>query len=208
MTSRKSRIIAIAFAASGAIWSADAQNARAQEPEPGSGFGMVISAGGGVEDFTDPGMRDTTGVSGVWDVRFQLGTRFPLAIEAAYLGSAQTIDAIGLDSSAVLLGSTLEAAVRLNATTDQAMQPYLYAGAAWRHYQLTDVDTNTSAVADTDDVVEIPFGAGIAYRFRGFVADARLGVRLAGDQDLLPASDGGFQTMHRWGALARIGYEL
>ncbi|HTM20517.1 MAG TPA: outer membrane beta-barrel protein [Kofleriaceae bacterium] len=185
-----------------------ARNARAEEPEATTGFGMLITAGGGVEDFVDPALRDSTGVSGTWNARYAIGTRLPVTLELGYAGSAQTIDAIGMSSGALLLGNSLETGLRLNATTDATVQPYLYAGVAWRHYTLGNVDVNTSDVADEDDVVEIPFGVGAAYRISGVVADFRVGVRLASEQDMVPSSEGDFQAMNRWGAAAALGYEF
>ena len=180
-----------------------------------SRFGFAISAGGGVSGFTDNTARSATNDGGGWDVRATFGTHSPLAAEVSYLGSAQTIDALGLDDGAVLLGNGVQANVRLNLTTTASVQPFLFAGAAWRRYQLTNVDTNTSDVADDDDVLEIPVGAGIAYRYRGFILDARGEYRRTTEEDLMPSltQDGPFANdsqaeLHRWGVNANIGYEF
>ena len=59
----------------------------------------------GVLDFARDDLPDMTGTAGSWDARFQSGTRCYLGFEAAYLGSAQSIDAIGLDQDATLLSN-------------------------------------------------------------------------------------------------------
>ncbi len=171
-------------------------------------WGMSISGGAGIEDFVDADMRATTGVAGTWGVRYQVGTRTPIGFEAAYLGTAQSIDAIGLDADAILLGNGVEAVLRINLIPDAAVQPYAFMGAAWRRYDLANIGTNTSSVAPGDDVFELPTGAGVAYRRGGLVADLRLGFRIATEQDLMPERQGEFIPLHRWSAFAAIGREF
>lgn len=180
-----------------------------------SELGFAISAGGGVSGFTSDTARSTTQDGGGWDVRATIGTRMPVAAELSYVGSAQTIDALGLDDNAVLIGNGLQANLRLNLTTRAALQPYLFAGAAWRRYDLANIDTNTSAIAGDDDVLEIPVGAGLAYRYAGLVFDARGEFRGATGADLMPSltQDSPFANdkraaLHRWGVNASIGLEF
>ena len=172
-------------------------------------YGMEVTLGGGVEDFTNDTLRNTTTTGGLWNVRVAFGTRTPIAFEGAYLGSAQAIDALGLDGDAVLIGNGLEAKVRVN-MTETDIQPFAFAGLGWRRYSITNSDFNTSAVADSDDVLEIPLGVGVAAKYRGFVFDARGEVRLAAEEDLMPALNAEDPTedadMHRWAVNANIGY--
>lgn len=171
-------------------------------------YGIGVVLGGGVEGFTDHTMRNTTQTGGNWDVRAIFGTRQYLALEAAYIGSAQGIDALGLDNSAVLVGNGVEGALRLNFTKDQLIQPFIFAGAAWRRYDLQNASFNTSAVRGEDDVLEIPMGAGLAYHYRGLMFDARGEFRAATNEDLMPSltNQGDAAKMHRWGANLNIGY--
>jgi hypothetical protein len=176
--------------------------------------GLVLSAGGGVSGFTGESARNAAQDGGNWDVRATLGTHSPIAAEVSYIGSAQSIDALGLDDNAVLLGNGVQANVRINLTTRSAVQPFLFGGAAWRHYSLENVDTNTSDVSGSDNVLEIPVGAGVAYRYRGFILDARGEFRASTDDDLLPSlvqeplSTDNEAELHRWGVNANIGYEF
>lgn len=177
-------------------------------------YGIAIAAGGGASGFTSESLRGTTNPGGDWDVRLTFGTRSPLAFEASYIGSAQSIDALGLDSDAVLVGNGVQGALRLNTTIDLPVQPFIYGGVAWRRYDLTNTSANTSDISDSDDVLEVPLGVGIAGKFQGLIVDARGEFRPAWFQDLVPEiindtglSDG-HGSMHRWGVNASVGYEF
>lgn len=173
-------------------------------------LGFSLAAGGGVSGFTNDDMRGATDTGGSWTVRAVFGTRSPLAFEASYIGSAQSIDALGLDNDAVLLAQGIQGALRLNATTNYPVQPFLFGGAAWSHYSLTNTDINTSDVEDDDNVLEIPVGVGIATNLRGFAVDVRGEMRFATNENLVPevsdVVDDEFAKMHRWGVNATIGY--
>jgi hypothetical protein len=187
-----------------------------------SGIGIAVAAGGGAGGFTNNEMRGTTDVGGDWDVRVTFGTRSPLALETSYIGSAQRIQALGLDNDAVLVGNGAQGALRLNATIDLPVQPFIFAGAAWRHYNLSNANTNTSDVADSDDVLEIPMGVGIAGHLGGLIVDLRGEFRATTMEDMVPEAAGtnndvedavgvdedNSAAMHRWGAKATIGYEF
>ena len=171
-------------------------------------YGIGVVLGGGVEGFTDKTMRESTQVGGNWDVRAIFGTRQYLGFEAAYIGSAQGINALGLDSNAVLVGNGVQGNLRLNFTKDHLVQPFAFAGAAWRRYDLKNADFNTSAVAGSDDVLELPMGVGLGYKYRGLLFEARGEFRAVTNEDLMPSLSGNDDAakMHRWGANANLGY--
>ena len=170
------------------------------------GIGLVV--GGGAEGFTSNGLRNTTNDGGSWDVRAIVGTRSPLALEAAYIGSAQAVNALGLDSSAVLVGNGAQGDVRVNVGGNIPVQPFVFGGVAWRRYEITNTKTNTSDLVNNDDVLELPAGIGIAIKRYGFMAEARGEVRAAIGENLVPNNSGGNEAMHRWGVNASIGYEF
>lgn len=166
-------------------------------------LGIAISAGAGTSGFTSDALRGSTNVGGDWDVRATFGTRSLLAVEGSYIGSAQSISALGLDSSAMLVGNGVQGALRLNGTIDGPVQPFVFGGAAWRRYDLTNTSVNTSDIAGSDDVLEIPMGVGISGRWAGLVLDARGEFRMATNEDLVAN-----ESMHRWGVNANVGYEF
>lgn len=177
-------------------------------------YGIAIAAGGGASGFTSESLRGTTNPGGDWDVRLTFGTRSPLAFEASYIGSAQSIDALGLDGDAMLVGNGVQGALRVNTTIDLPVQPFIYGGVAWRRYDLTNTSANTSDISDSDDVLEVPLGVGLAAKWQGLIVDARGEFRPAWFQDLVPEIIGntgladGFGSMHRWGVNASVGYEF
>ncbi len=171
-------------------------------------YGLSLSVGGGVLGFTNSDMRDTADVGGLWDVRVGILTNMLVGAEIAYEGGLQNIKALGLSDNARLLSTSLEADARVNFLTGRwTWQPYLFAGLAWKRYDLTNVKTNLSSVNDKDNVLEIPLGAGVGFRVSGFLIDVRGAFRPATDNDLVPSANGtDHLAMHTWTAAARLGY--
>jgi hypothetical protein len=172
------------------------------------GFGLTV--GGGVAGFTNDTMRTFTDIGGGWSARVTLGTNSPLAFEAAYIGTLQNIEALGLDDDALLTGNGVQGALRLNATTDMAVQPFLYAGVGWRRYSITRADFNTSDIANDDDVLELPVGVGLAYKVGSFMLDARGELRPTFYEDMVPSLNdiGDDARMHSWGVNANLGFQF
>jgi len=196
-------------------------------------YGLGISAGGGVSDWTDDGMRDVTGAAGTWEVRGYVGLTFPIAGELAYVGQASSIGrrlgivlddgAIATGNDAFLIGNGVDAVARLNIVTEGPFQPYLIAGLGWKRYTVTNADFDVAdfGMNDSDNVLEVPVGGGLAYRsFFGMFADARFTFRGVAGEDLvigLPdddadddffSDDDAFLPMHSWEVSGRIGYEF
>jgi len=184
-----------------------------EDSGPMSGIGIGIAAGGGAGGFVNDSLRNTTDVGGDWDVRATVGTRSIIAFEGSYIGSAQSINALGLDNNAVLVGNGVQGALRLNAGFNLPVTPFAYAGLGWRRYELTNTDQNLSDVRDSDDVLEVPLGIGIAGRTGGVLLDLRGEYRVARNADLLPDvnslnNDTTFAAMNRWGVKGTIGLEF
>ena len=182
-------------------------------------FGMAIAVGGGVVGFFDSDTRGFTDTGGTWEARLTMGTRTPLAVEAAYVGSAQNVDALGLDSSAILLGSSFEADARLNFTTS-AVQPYLFGGIGYTRYDVTNSDINTSSINDKEEMGHIPVGAGLGWQYGGLLLDLRGTLRAAFDDGLhttgedhdevLPDDEETPQRaeLDNWNVTGRVGFEF
>lgn len=169
--------------------------------------GLGFAVGGGIDDFAGSTMRDQTGLGGSWTARVTLGTRSYVAFEGSYIGSAQSIDALGLSNNAVLVGNGAQGALRINVTRFFPVQPFIFGGAAWRHYQITNNSINTSDVANSDDVAEFPMGVGFSGYLGGFMADVRGEYRIATAEDLTPSNTANRSaSLDRWGVTGNLGF--
>ena len=166
--------------------------------------GVNVSAGGGLVQFVDRDMRGRAAEGGGWEVRLGVGTRTPIAIEAAYVGSLHAVDALGLDARASLLGTGVEGDLRLNMLTGD-LQPYALAGVGWTRYSLVHRGASTSDVADHDNVGALPMGVGVTFRQDALTLDVRAVYRRTIAVDMFPgASDDSLAT---WSATLRVGFE-
>jgi hypothetical protein len=182
-----------------------------------SGIGISTLVGGGVVGFTDKTMRNTTSsAGGLWDLRVTLGSHLPIALDLSYVGSATNINGLPSARKGTLVGTTAEAALRYNILPHYAFTPYVFGGAGWQRYDVTqtNVSLSDSGMNDKDNLLEFPMGVGFAYRTGGLVADIRGTFRATTDQNLVlktptlsPTSDD-FAPMHTWEASAAIGYEF
>lgn len=171
-------------------------------------LGMAVSVGGGIIGFLDDDAREVTDTGGSWEARFIIGTRKMLAAEVAYTGAGHWLEALGLSRNALLISTGIEGLARFNILTNQ-WQPYLVAGIGWRRYDVTNSGFNNSAVSDSDDLLEIPFGGGVAFRSRGVILDMRLLFRAAADSDLIDATQTGEEgELHTWETSLKVGWEF
>jgi len=171
--------------------------------------GAGIMAGGGVQDFAWANARSITQTGGFWNARLIFGTRQFLGLEAAYVGSAQSISALGLSNNAVLVSNGAEGALRLNIpimARGSLVEPFAFGGMGWSRFHVANSNINTSSVASNDDVLTVPYGAGLAFGYRGFLADARFTYRSTFYNDLLRASGGG--RLDNWSAGGQLGFEF
>ena len=167
------------------------------------GTGLLV--GGGFEDFTNDNLRGMTGGAGTWNARAIAGTRQFVGVEAAYVGSARGVDALGVQSNAVLVSNGLEGALRLNIPvmmrSRQLLEPFGFVGVGWSHYQVTNTPTNTSDLAADDDIMSLPMGGGLEYAIGRFMADARFTYRATYYNDLMRT--GG--NLNNWGVSTQVG---
>ena len=166
------------------------------------GVGLQVEVGGGVQQFLGQTASDLTDAGGAWTARLVVGTRSHIAAEAAYVGSAQALDALGVSDRARLTSNGVEGLLRLNVLRG-ALQPYAAAGYTFRRYNISNSAVNTSSVADAANVNEIPVAAGLAYRFRPLVTDLRFTLRNAFGSPLLPNANLSTYTVD-----AKVGFEF
>jgi hypothetical protein len=179
-----------------------------------SGFGTSVQIGGGAFGFTDNGTDDFMDTGGSWTARLVFGTRMPIALEAAYVGTANNISALGLDDDAFLMSNGAEANLRWNILSTLLgssinmpfghIDPYVFGGVAYKRYSLVNDDFNTSSVNESDNVGEAPFGGGLAWMIGGFAIDARGEYRVAFSDDLLGENN----ELNNWNVSGRLGWEF
>jgi hypothetical protein len=168
--------------------------------------GGAFFVGGGFEDFTHGNLRSMTGAGGYWTARVVGGMRRIVGLEGAYVGSARTIDALGLDGNARLISNGLEGALRLNVpivspNQMSLVEPFGFIGLGWSHYNVTNTNMNMSDVASSDDVMTMPFGGGIAFGYGALMADARFTYRKIYNNALVPG-----RNLDTWGVGGQIGF--
>jgi hypothetical protein len=173
-----------------------------------SRLGAGILVGGGFEDFTNNTMRNMTGTAGMWTARVLAGTRRYFGAEAAYVGNARSIDALGLQSSATLVANGVEGDARVNVPVvmrrAQLLEPFAFVGVGWQHYQVTNTNTFTSDLARDDNVLAVPVGGGLEYAVGRFMADARFTYRATYYNDLLVTG----ANLNTWGVATQIGFSF
>jgi hypothetical protein len=171
-------------------------------------LGVEATVGGGAIGFIDQNSRNVTGTGASWDARVLFGSRLPIAVETAYVGSLQSIDALGLSTDAMLVGNGIEGTLRINLIRSR-IQPYLFGGAGWTHYQVTNTTTNTSSVRANDDIGTVPMGAGITARvFSNLIIDVRGTYRATFSDDMLRATATNNNSMQSWNVGGRVGFEF
>jgi hypothetical protein len=176
--------------------------------KPRSGYGFALTAGGGVGNYVNGDLRNTTGVPGNWCLRGSFGTRTYVGVEGAYLGAAGSISGFGLGGNSLLVRNGLELTLRVNAPLmlgRTMLEPYLFGGFGWDHYTVTN-QTVTSSIDGDDDTVTTPFGAGFAMSWFGLFADGRFAYRPTFEEHLthMPAND----DLTNWTVSLQVGYEF
>jgi hypothetical protein len=183
------------------------------DPYLASGIGVGFTVGGGLTGFTDRAMRNTVSanVGGLWDARASFGTHIPLGLDIGYIGSAANINTINGNANGTLVGTTVEAALRYNILPHNTFNPYLFAGAGWQRYDVTNMHfaQSDTGMAPHDNVAEFPMGAGFGVRdVSGFNFDLRGTFRATTDSTLLQESNGNYAQLHSWEASGSVGYEF
>lgn len=173
---------------------------------PGSGFGTVVSVGGGVSNFVGETARSQTDLGGSWSANLTLGTRAPLALELGYVGGTNGLNVAGLDPNAVMLRNGAQAALRLNGSvmSGRAMfQPFAFVGGAWQRHSVVNAGYNASAVRGRDDVFSVPFGGGLALVYDGLFVESRFTYRPTFGENFFGNAD-----LTSWNTAVNVGAEF
>jgi hypothetical protein len=170
-----------------------------------AGLGAALLLGGGFQQFTNGNLQDVTGGGGFWNLRAVAGTHKFLGLEAAYVGGAHNMNALGFGNRAALISNGAEAAARLNlpiADGPTLFSPFGFVGVGWSRYNVVNTDTRSSDVRSLDDIMTVPYGGGIGMAYRAFIADARFTYRSTFFNDLMRSSGG---RLDSWGVSAQMG---
>ncbi len=169
------------------------------------GVGFLV--GGGFQDFTNGRLKDATGDGGYWTARVIAGTRQYVGMEAAYVGDARSITGLGLGDSSRLISNGLEGTLRINAPIVRGLsliEPFGFIGVGWSHYTVSQNNTAVSDFTSADDVLTLPYGGGVEFAYRGFLADARFTYKQTYYNNLLGTTGG---NLNNWGVGGQIGFE-
>jgi len=176
------------------------------------GFGWALMAGGGYQDFTKDAMKNLTDAGGYWDARFIGGTNSIIGFEAAYVGSARSIQTLGATANnPALVSNGFEGNIRINAPLRRGahlFEPYGYAGVGYAYFNIQNYNSNTgnlSSFSANDSVMTVPVGGGFAYAYKAFIMDARAGWTATYYQDLLNTGVSN-NTLNAWSVGSKIGF--
>jgi hypothetical protein len=165
-----------------------------------------VMAGGGLNAFTNGDANSAIDPGLSYTARLFVGTERPLGFELGYAGAVADVHALGLDERALLVSNGLEGNVRYNILRGM-WQPYVLGGVGWRHYGMSKERFNTSSANNSDNVLEVPLGAGLAwYHPSGLMVDGRAAYALSAGSDLLGGAGGGGPDLNNWNFSIKGGW--
>jgi len=189
-----------------------APSARAEVNDPKSPFVRpVVTVSGGVEGFIAPTLRELAGYGAAWSTRISTGGREDVRLELSYAGSSQPLD--GMEGK-TLLGTSVIGTLRINVApwVSDTIETFVFLGAGWSRYQVR-ARRATAVLVESDDLLEMPIGLGVARPFGRFVLEVRAGLHITSGADLLPieriqSSSRHSEVMHRLGLTAGLGFQI
>ena len=172
-----------------------------------SKVGVGLLVGGGFNDYTNGRLQNVTGNGGYWTARVVAGTREYVGMEAAYLGDARSISGLGLSNDSRLISNGLSGNLRVNlpiARGASLIEPFGFVGVGWSHYTVTNNNVQLSDVISSDNVLTVPYGGGLEFAYKGFMADARFTYTQTYYNNLTETIGG---NLNNWGVGGQIGFE-
>jgi uncharacterized protein with beta-barrel porin domain len=181
---------------------------------PFTQIGITLGIGGGLTNFTGSDMNSVVDVGGSWEVRSTIGTRLFLAGEFAYVGSRRNLSMPGVTGAADkphIFSHGLEGALRAQypyLTGSWLIEPFAFGGLGWTHLGVDGSVPAASALRTSDDILVVPFGAGLSAVWNNIFMEGRFTWRATFNEDLLAKADGTAAGMGSWGVGALVGYEF
>ena len=172
-----------------------------------SKVGVGLLVGGGFNDFTNNHLKSVTGDGGYWTARVVAGTREYVGMEAAYVGDARSINGLVLSNDSRLISNGVSGNLRVNipiARGASLIEPFGFVGVGWSHYTVTNNNVALSDVTSVDNVLTLPYGGGLEFAYKGFMADARFTYTQTYYNNLTETVGG---NLNNWGAGGQIGFE-
>ena len=172
-----------------------------------SRVGVGLLVGGGFNDFTNSHLKSVTGDGGYWTARIVAGTREYVGMEAAYIGDARSISGLGLNNDSRLISNGVSGNLRINipvARGASLIEPFGFVGVGWSHYTVTNNNVQLSDVISSDNVLTLPYGGGLEFAYKGFMADARFTYTQTYYNNLTETVGG---NLNNWGVGGQIGFE-
>lgn len=192
-----------------------ASELASQARVPPSKVGVSLGLGGGLTDFTGGDISDAVDTGGAWEVRATFGTRLFLAAEAAYVGSRRNLNlaSVGGTSGETphLFSHGVEGTLRAQypyLTGKWLIEPFAFGGLGYTHFSVDGVVPSGSRVSTSDDVLVVPFGAGLSAAWNGLFVEGRFTYRATFNEDLIRDANDRVLSMANWSAGALIGYEF
>lgn len=210
-------LFGVALAAAGAARAdpISAETSTSPSRAPFTQIGITLGIGGGVTNFTGSDMNAAVDVGGSWEVRSTVGTRLFLAGELAYVGSRRNISLPGVTSPAAdkphVFSHGVEGALRAQVpwlTGSWLIEPFAFGGLGWTHLGIDGTLPSSSAMRSSDDILVVPFGAGLSAIWNNIFVEGRFTWRATFNEDLLARADGTAAGMGNWGVGALLGYEF
>ncbi|MGZ3439482.1 MAG: hypothetical protein ACXVDD_08195 [Polyangia bacterium] len=164
---------------------------------------ISVTTGAGAGNYFGTATNSTIDPGAAWDARLTFGAHSALALEAGYVGSTNNIDTSG-GTHGRLDSNGLDGDLRIQLPT--VVEPYVFGGVGYNHMSVTPNGTisNAGALANTDDQVTVPAGAGVTgYIGKHATVDVRGTYRFIPDNGLTEMST---RNLHQWVAQAHIGY--
>lgn len=165
---------------------------------------ISVTTGAGPANYFGSALNSAVDVGAAWDARVTFGTHSVLALEAAYVGSSNSVDALNRQEHGRLDSHGVDGDLRLQLPT--MVQPYVFGGVGYNHMAVTQTGAVSSAgpLSDSDNQVTVPAGAGLTgYLGKHATLDVRGTYRLIPDNNITMMSTG---AMHQWMAQANFGY--
>jgi hypothetical protein len=172
-----------------------------------SHVGVGLLVGGGFNQYTNGRLQNVTGDGGFWTARVVAGTREYVGMEAAYLGDARSISGLGFSNDSRLISNGLSGNLRVNIPIVRGaslVEPFGFVGVGWQHYTVTNNNVALSDVISSDNVLTLPYGGGLEFAYKGFMADARFTYTQTYYNNLTETIGG---NLNNWGVGGQIGFE-